>query len=394
MSDNRLRFAARFASVHAARALLAGLAAVFLLFRPADCRAQSWFGSASSAAAGASIFPASARSGAASQTPHPAVVRVIAPERDGASLGSGTLVDVSATHGLVITNWHVVRDAAGNVIVSFPDGFQTPGYVIKTDKDWDLAAVAIWRPRVAPVPISTQPPRPGDVLTIAGYGPGPYRALSGRCTEYLSPGAGFPYEIVELHGAARHGDSGGPIFNSRGELAGVLFGEGGGDTSGSYCGRVRVFLDSIGAVRAPQLPANTLAAAPPPRVTSPAARPTTDVGLLPVPQWTGAPAKNEVAVSSPSTVTALPPVNRLPVTAAIPAPTATSRAAAQPQSVPRAFAASSSSVAGSAPGDNLSRVEPFTWEDFAGHTLGEQLKTILACAGIILLLLQVVRWVA
>ena len=81
-------------------------------------------------------------------------MRVISPERDGASLGSGTLVDVSASHGLVLTNWHVVRDAAGNVIVSFPDGFQSPGFVLKTDRDWDLAAVAIWRPHVSPVPIA------------------------------------------------------------------------------------------------------------------------------------------------------------------------------------------------------------------------------------------------
>ena len=157
---------------------------------------------------------------AAPQTPLPAVVRVVSPERDGASLGSGTLIDVSESHGLVLTNWHVVKDAAGNVIVSFPDGFQSPGYVLKMDRDWDLAAVAIWRPRVAPVPISTEAPRPGEILTIAGYGAGNYRAISGPCTEYLSPGPNLPYEIVELHAAARHGDSGGPILNTRGEVGG------------------------------------------------------------------------------------------------------------------------------------------------------------------------------
>ncbi len=121
------------------------------------------------------------------QTPYPAVVRVIAPERNGASLGSGTLVDVSDKHGLVITNWHVVKDAAGNVLVSFPDGFQSPGYVIKTDRDWDLAAVAIWRPRVAPMRIAADAPRPGDWLTIAGYGAGNYLAQTGPCTQYMSP---------------------------------------------------------------------------------------------------------------------------------------------------------------------------------------------------------------
>ncbi len=201
--------------------------------------------------------PASARFGFWSQSPHPAVVRVISPERNSASLGSGILVDVSDRHGLVITNWHVVKDAAGNVIVSFPDGFQTPGYVIKTDRDWDLAAVAIWRPNVEPVPIAANVPNRGEPLTIAGYGSGNYRAQTGRCVQYLSPGIGLPYDIVEVSAAARHGDSGGPIFNARGELAGVLFGEGEGMTSGSASARVRWFLASIGASQKSQGPWNT-----------------------------------------------------------------------------------------------------------------------------------------
>ena len=180
------------------------------------------------------------------QIAHPAVVRVTAIERNGASLGSGVLVAVNQTYGLVITNWHVVRDASGPVLVSFPDGFGSAATVLKTDHTWDLAALAISRPRVQPVMISIEPARPGDVLTIAGYGRDSYRAISGRCTEYLSPGGSNPNEIVELNVAARQGDSGGPIFNARGELAGVLFGSNdsffaGQYTMGSYCGRVRCF---------------------------------------------------------------------------------------------------------------------------------------------------------
>ncbi len=83
------------------------------------------------------------------------------------------------------------------------------------------------------------------MLTIAGYGSGKYCAASGPCTQYVAPGLTFPFEMVELAAAARQGDSGGPIFNTRGELAGVLFGAGEGRTSGSYCGRVQWFLDSI-----------------------------------------------------------------------------------------------------------------------------------------------------
>jgi hypothetical protein len=176
---------------------------------------------------------------------HPAVVRVVAPENNSASsYGSGVLVAVDRTTGLVLTNWHVVRDAAGPLVVYFPDGFRSRAYLLRTDRDWDLAALAIRRPNVQPVVIASEAPRPGDALTIAGYGSGSYRTITGRCTNYFSPDGNLPREIVELSVAAREGDSGGPIFNSRGELAGVLFGADPSNTVGSYCGRVRVFLAS------------------------------------------------------------------------------------------------------------------------------------------------------
>jgi hypothetical protein len=184
----------------------------------------------------------------AAQVPQPAVVRVIATERDGISMGSGSLVAVDTLHGMVVTNWHVVRDAAGPITVVFPDGFRSKALVLRVDRDWDLAALAIQKPKVQPLPIATAAPRPGEPLTIAGYGPdGIYRAVGGRCTEYLSPDGRLPAELVEVDVQARHGDSGGPIYNGHGEIAGVLFGAGGnfltgGYTMGSYCGRVRQFL--------------------------------------------------------------------------------------------------------------------------------------------------------
>jgi hypothetical protein len=211
--------------------------------------------------------PASAP--AASQSPPlPAVARIVVPEKDGVSYGSGTLIDVRGPFGLVITNWHVVRDAAGQVNVEFPDGFKSPAEVVKTDKDWDLAALSIYRPRTAPLPITSAAPQPGDELTIAGYGSGAWRITSGRCTQYLAPGVEFPHELVELAAEARQGDSGGPILNHRGELAGVLFGSGPGYTSGSYGGRVLNFLSTVvpgGAPGSDGLPAAGLAAGNPSR---------------------------------------------------------------------------------------------------------------------------------
>jgi hypothetical protein len=181
------------------------------------------------------------------QTPHPAVVRIVAAEKAGASLGSGVLVDANREQAIVLTNWHVVRDSRSAVLVQFPDGFQTAGTVVRWDEAWDLAALVIWKPPATPVPLAATPPAPGDLLTIAGYGRGPYRAQTGRCTEYLSPGTGYPKEFVELAAGARQGDSGGPILNDRGELAGVLFGQNSGRTIGSCSTRLRTFLASVGS---------------------------------------------------------------------------------------------------------------------------------------------------
>jgi len=178
-------------------------------------------------------------------TPHPAVARIIVPEGNVTSFGSGTLVDIRDQYGLVVTNWHVVRDSQGVVEVVFPGGFRSNSRPLKVDSNWDLAALVIWRPPIEPVRIASQPPRPGDLLTIHGYGRGQYRIATGRCTSYYAPKQNFPPEMVELDVEARQGDSGGPILNDRGEIAGVLFGAGQGTTLGSFAPRVSNFLASL-----------------------------------------------------------------------------------------------------------------------------------------------------
>ena len=98
----------------------------------------------------------------AQQPPHPAVCRIVVDEAGGRALGSGTLIDACDGFGLVVTNWHVVRDAAGKIDVIFPDGFRSAARPVKLDQTWDLAALVIWRPPAAPVALADTPPRPGD----------------------------------------------------------------------------------------------------------------------------------------------------------------------------------------------------------------------------------------
>src|SRR5690606_10770202 len=169
-----------------------------------------------------------------SSEPHPAVARIIVPEVDGTAYGSGTLIDKRDQYGLVLTNWHVVEGASETIEVQFPDGFRSQARALKVDSDWDLAALVIWKPNCEPVRLASRAPRAGDVLTIWGYGAGDFGRATGRCTQYYSPQLDLPGELVELDVEARQGDSGGPILNGQGELAGVLFGAGRGTTLGSF----------------------------------------------------------------------------------------------------------------------------------------------------------------
>ncbi len=294
------------------------------------------------------------------------------------SLGTGCLVAVNPSHGMVVTNWHVVRDAVGVISVMFPDGFSSRAIILRTDKDWDLAALGIERPKVAPMVVSTVAPRPGDVLTIAGYGSSSYRAISGRCTEYLSPGGSMPAEIVELDVPARHGDSGGPIWNSRGEIAGVLFGAAGsqtfgGYTMGSYCGRVRWFLASA-YIDFLKLPANPAVIAQTPPPFSP---------QQPVAQLQGRQSQAPSVPSLPVAALVLPPppreiasglangaasAGKAPASVAIAAPAAT------PSGVPAVVPVMSAAPVAVSPNQPI-----------------DQIKTVLAGIGVIAVLFHGIR---
>jgi hypothetical protein len=379
-----------------------------------------------------------------SQPPLPAVARIVVPEKDGVSFGSGTLVDARGQFGLVVSNWHVVRDAAGQITVEFPDGFKSPAQVIKTDKDWDLAALSIYRPPVNPLPVSPQAPQPGESLTIAGYGSGQWRMAAGRCTQYLAPGVEFPHEMVELAAEARQGDSGGPILNERGELAGVLFGSGPGYTSGSYGGRVLKFLATVVPGGAPGTdglpPARALlaqgdqggrnvsepATAPimqppqatalhqyePPRETAsapyggpppappldttaltPALRPTLDPLLAPPP-----PREVSDRFGGATDVEVNPRVAVAPRRADLTAsPLASVSALAIEPAAPLTTQLAPRVASSSQPGVDLNEAEPkqlmaAVWRQFGGETVFDQSKSVLAMIGVLALVVVFLRF--
>lgn len=65
---------------------------------------------------------------------------------------------------------------------------------------------------------------------------------SGAAALTATPEDAFFYETLAVDKGVREGDSGGPIFNRYGELAGVLWGSNGESTMGTYCIRAQFFL--------------------------------------------------------------------------------------------------------------------------------------------------------
>ncbi len=338
---------------------------------------------------------------ASASTPHPAVARIIVPEQGATSYGSGTLIDVREQYGLVVTNWHVIRDATGTIEVVFPNGFRSPARPLKLDRDWDLAALVIWRPEITPVTLATQPPRPGEPLTIAGYGQGNYLAATGRCLQYLAPGINLPEEMVEVSVQARQGDSGGPILNQHGELAGVLFGASHGTTMGSYAGRVSGFLVSI----APDLtnPARALAAQQPASPVQPVQTPETTPAPVEVPEETfvaadaepaGMPAVELSPIGRVATRPGKPQADHQAGPADLPGYESYPGEFSNAATVAERYAATrqnaqhrpSAPVTALAPGSNRV-VSQTAWQAFAGSSLLEQIKTALATLGALWVLL-------
>ncbi len=161
--------------------------------------------------------------------------------------GSGVYVAEVEDLGIVLTNWHVVSEARGNLNVRF-GSFQSPGTVIMADTSWDIAAIAIYKPPFLPIPISLEVPQIGDELWVAGFGQTSdldgFQLSSGPVIRYCCPDekALLPGETIQIGTGIRHGDSGGPILNKYGELAGLLWGSDGYMALGTFCLRLQAFL--------------------------------------------------------------------------------------------------------------------------------------------------------
>jgi hypothetical protein len=174
------------------------------------------------------------------------VVRVIHTVGGQRSYGSGTLVHVGVGREMILTCGHLFRGPQGEATVTFRDGRRFEAELLAIDQNWDLAALGVAARDAAAVKIAVEHPRPGEPLRSCGFGPdGRYWCNPGQALGYARTAATPTHETLQLSGFARQGDSGGPVFNREGELVAVIWGTDGRRVMGTYCGRIRQFLDRL-----------------------------------------------------------------------------------------------------------------------------------------------------
>ncbi len=157
--------------------------------------------------------------------------------------GSGTLIAVDKSTGVVLTCSHLFDTSADGIVVVFPDGSRFAARMIERDRAHDLAALAIQRPGVAPIAVNDADPT--GCLSACGFGSnGSFRCARGNVVGHATA-VGAAHPSLTLSGAVRPGDSGGGVLNARGQLVGVVWGQRDGLTYAT-CGRpLREFLDRV-----------------------------------------------------------------------------------------------------------------------------------------------------
>jgi S1-C subfamily serine protease len=146
-------------------------------------------------------------------------------QQQGQATGSGFVID---EEGHIVTNQHVV-DGAQSVEVEFADGTEADAEIVGTDASTDIAVLDVDRPASQLTTVDFAPTgslEVGNPVVVLGS---PF-GLEGTLTtgiisavgrEIQSPN-GFTIEnAVQTDAALNHGNSGGPVLDTRGRVVGV-----------------------------------------------------------------------------------------------------------------------------------------------------------------------------
>jgi serine protease Do len=141
-------------------------------------------------------------------------------QRRSNSLGSGFVIDPS---GIVITNNHVIQDA-DDITVNFNDGTKLKAEVIGRDSKVDIAVLRVKpdKPLKSVKFADDSTAKVGDWVVAIGNPFGFDSSVSAGILSARNRRIGGPYDnYIQTDAAINRGNSGGPLFNMRGEVIGI-----------------------------------------------------------------------------------------------------------------------------------------------------------------------------
>ena len=143
------------------------------------------------------------------------------PEQRGSAVGSGFLID---PQGYIVTNHHVVKNAT-SVTVTLHDETEYEAEIVGLDQRTDLALLKIEASDALPFVKwgDSKQSRIGEPVLAIGNPFGLGGTVTSGIISALARDLGIgPYdEFMQTDASINRGNSGGPVFNTRGEVIGV-----------------------------------------------------------------------------------------------------------------------------------------------------------------------------
>jgi serine protease Do len=138
------------------------------------------------------------------------------------ALGSGVVVE---SDGYILTNDHVV-DGADDIKVDFTDGRTATAKVVGTDKPSDLALLKVTETNLPSLALgNSDAVQVGDVVLAVGnplgLGQTVTMGIISAKNRQTDAGDGSYEDFLQTDAPINHGNSGGALVNTRGELVGI-----------------------------------------------------------------------------------------------------------------------------------------------------------------------------